>query len=1676
MKKLISLALALLLAFSAIAVINAETTTGKLADVTKLSVSEMEARGTVWESSKYANNHDVSLQKRARWTNSRKTEAEILLSASPYYEHYEFLTDVDVVFIADCSYSMKGDRFDNEKAGLKAAAAYLVEESGKDCRVALVKFAESATQVIAYTQNLNAFNAAVDGLTLGSSTNYGAAFTEAYDMITNHRGSSTREPDVVFVSDGLPTAGLSVAQTIKSQIQDLGGIVYGLQYMMGTSVTPEFASVTTNDRVVAVDNVTDFTDAMLSLIKRGGSRVISIANAVFTDTLMSQFRLASSATFSVTQGTVTQSGTGGFTWNIGTLSGSATLYARLVFPDDTLTGNFPTNNGNAVLTYADGSLGVASPVLPRNRHTVTYTVASGHGYQAPVDSATYWEGDTVSIKSVLEISSDHDLLFRGWNGNDIDNTRTLLWQAGETFEMPDRNVTITAIIDDIGTIKKTARSTPYVDPDWLVLDWDNDGDTMDWRYKTENSTLYLWYVGDSGTSELGEAVQNEVAELGANYTANHASGHAAPRGSADQELNLSALTTVVIMGKVRFATFVPNPDYCTTLDFSQVEEVQGGVDYYGFTNNSNFTLGLNGSGQYATYYVTQNRVLQTIVMPNRPCNFGIRTYNYAASCQYAPGGNSAMSASYTSSARHAASGCIALRNINIPENSYFAYDSSFLDCRSLQSITLPNTTLFRTTSELDYMFYNCSALASVSLPNTLTSIGGSMFQNCHSLTSITIPQTVTSIGGSAFSGCENLRTANLPSGLRSMGNYAFSGCSSLQSVTFPTNSNFTSIPQACYRNCTSLTNVTIPENVTQIKSKDYAGSVFDVSTGAFGNCTNATITVLNRDAQIGRFAFVALPDGPNSINIQTGPTNEQLTNTITKLKGYVPSSSFDYAYSMGWVTEAEYDSGNASHANGWVSSSGKFESLGVAPNSAGRLAKVEEVKELEKVSDSVILTGSKLPRGDDVQTVSYGRVAERQSIDFTLTVKGPNTTSMNEKYTMGTTIVRDVIPDGLTLDTSSVVVTHQAVINTNELVEAKGAVLQQNGADFSYNSTTRELKVMFTGLASNAQMTIRFTCTVDNLPAGVEYKEYFNTATISEENITHPSNTTWHYTDKRQTVTEPTYNVVYKYIVEGTDADTFLTNNNIATPVDSTDYNSGATVTLANTPTVPQGWNFAGWDLTNVITEETVAQSNGTFTMPAAKVLAVGVFTPQTYTPSQVTVRYEYIGDFIPTDASTLPATILVNVGSRVTVAPNATTSQGRFNGWTLDGEPLTAGSSLTVTKDIVIYGTFTPKHTVTYVFDSDVGAAIPAGVTPPPVEYHFEGENVTYKEMTDPSGTYIFDGWYSDDVIGTGPFTMPDKDVVLIGYWYTTPASDYHNKLVYVSEGMEYRIEDITNETHHTLVKEPLTAQNCIDGMQDRIEDGLPIRDGFLFGGWYTSAQAAAARTESAAYPQSITLANYRDANGNVYLYAGWVAKGEVNVDANDPNKDAYGTSKLIGFDLEGIQIKSKEIDDEGVERATWQGREYDGLRFITVYRNGLITELENLYQTSQNLNWGTLSDTDVMYGYTMYAQPDFTGISGLLTDKTDMAVDVDCTRTRNMNHKYFTDYRLSTAVVMYEGADQAYLDELVEARAYIDYIDANAFTRRGYDTYGTSKGETMFAGGCRASFNQARAALLRK
>ena len=195
-------------------------------------------------------------------------------------------------------------------------------------------------------------------------------------------------------------------------------------------------------------------------------------------------------------------------------------------------------------------------------------------------------------------------------------------------------------------------------------------------------------------------------------------------------------------------------------------------------------------------------------------------------------------------------------------------DSAFRGCRSLESITIPNSVI----SIGSKAFCGCKSLESIILPRSVVSIKGNPFVDWNGClqnesesfiyendilfnkdktiliayrsknTSYVIPDSVLKIGDSAFIGCRSLISITIPDSVTSLGECTFRGCNSLKSVTIP--KSVTSIGNRAFYFCRTLRSVIIQNSVTSIGDE------------AFWGCGNLeSLIIPNSVTSIGRYAF-----------------------------------------------------------------------------------------------------------------------------------------------------------------------------------------------------------------------------------------------------------------------------------------------------------------------------------------------------------------------------------------------------------------------------------------------------------------------------------------------------------------------------------------------------------------------------------------------------------------------------------------------------------------------------------------------------------------------------------------------------------------------------------------------------------------------------------------------------
>ncbi len=188
---------------------------------------------------------------------------------------------------------------------------------------------------------------------------------------------------------------------------------------------------------------------------------------------------------------------------------------------------------------------------------------------------------------------------------------------------------------------------------------------------------------------------------------------------------------------------------------------------------------------------------------------------------------------------------------------------------TITDVVIPETVNDCPVVEIKNVFVNCRSLQSIEIPNTVRKIGNNAFKNCSNLTSITIPESVTSIGDYAFYGT-GLTDITIPENVISIGNHAFASCHSLVNLTI--NANITSIEEYTFANAIVLLNVTIPATVKNIDKF------------AFVNCRRLVSLDLSNVETIGEKAFyncdslttIAIPDTVTSIGKEAFAESDKL--------------------------------------------------------------------------------------------------------------------------------------------------------------------------------------------------------------------------------------------------------------------------------------------------------------------------------------------------------------------------------------------------------------------------------------------------------------------------------------------------------------------------------------------------------------------------------------------------------------------------------------------------------------------------------------------------------------------------------------------------------------------------------------------------------------------------------
>lgn len=248
---------------------------------------------------------------------------------------------------------------------------------------------------------------------------------------------------------------------------------------------------------------------------------------------------------------------------------------------------------------------------------------------------------------------------------------------------------------------------------------------------------------------------------------------------------------------------------------------------------------------------------------------------------------------------NAFNGCTNLSYINL-ENVKTLASQSFMHCKSLKTLNMPNLTTIKT----QCVFLGSGLVSVIDLGKIVTLTGNSndsnysTFSNCKSLETVVLPNTCTTIGKNVFRGCTSLKSINLEN-IKNIGNYCFSECESLPiDINMP---NLTGQLWYNFNKCSSIKNVVNLGSCTGIYGTN-AGY-----NGTFANCSSLETVVLPETCKwLGNNAFYNCTS-LRSINLNyitgcnvgyrqfTNCTSLAIDVEMPLLTGNVPTQFFNYS-------------------------------------------------------------------------------------------------------------------------------------------------------------------------------------------------------------------------------------------------------------------------------------------------------------------------------------------------------------------------------------------------------------------------------------------------------------------------------------------------------------------------------------------------------------------------------------------------------------------------------------------------------------------------------------------------------------------------------------------------------------------------------------------------------------
>lgn len=270
----------------------------------------------------------------------------------------------DIVLILDRSGSMAGSALANLKNGAKAFIDIIDESTdgvqdgqiGSGSRIAIVSFADTATQDTQLITSVSDLKAAVDALNAGGGTNHADAFTKASELLV---APSTNARVMVMFTDGQTTVGPDPSP-IAAAARTAGVVIYaiGLSGNSGVDATAleDWASKPASSYVAITPDDAELEELFENLARNIANPGAS--NVVLTDTISPCFRITSVSM--PTKGTATLMDANTVQWQIDELGVTQSEGAVLEFTVQHIGPCSGTIEVNEFISYDDAEGNVVS--------------------------------------------------------------------------------------------------------------------------------------------------------------------------------------------------------------------------------------------------------------------------------------------------------------------------------------------------------------------------------------------------------------------------------------------------------------------------------------------------------------------------------------------------------------------------------------------------------------------------------------------------------------------------------------------------------------------------------------------------------------------------------------------------------------------------------------------------------------------------------------------------------------------------------------------------------------------------------------------------------------------------------------------------------------------------------------------------------------------------------------------------------------------------------------------------------------------------------------------------------------------------------------------------------------------------------------------------------------------